>query len=45
MCKMERTGLMEEISFENVDGRTADGRTDDELSAYSISSPMSLWLR
>ena len=30
MCNMERIGLTvsEEMSFENVDGRTDDGRTD-----------------
>ena len=30
LCNMERIGLTasEEMSFENVDGRTTDGRTD-----------------
>ena len=31
-------------SFEYVDGRTDDGRTDDEGPLYPISSPMSVWL-
>ena len=37
---MERIGLTasEEMSFENVDGRTEDGR---RIPVYTISSPMS----
>ena len=41
---MERIGLTasEEMSFENVDGRTDDGR---RMPVYTISSPTSLRLR
>ena len=50
---MERIRLTasEEMSFENVDGRTDGRRTDDgrtdgrRLPLYTISSPMSLRLR
>ena len=38
--------VSEEKMFENVDGRTDDGRTDGRRSHwYTISSPMSLRLR
>ena len=50
---MERIRLTasEEMSFENVDGRTTDGRTDGRttdgrrMPLYTISSPVSLRLR
>ena len=36
----------EEMSFENVDGRTTDGQTEAGwMPVYTISSPMSLRLR
>ena len=43
MCYMERIGLTasEEMSFENVHGRTMDGRTDGRrmpVHVYTISS-------
>ena len=38
--------VSEEKMFENVDGRTDDGPTDERRSDwYTISSPMSLRLR
>ena len=50
MWNMERIRLTasEEMSFENVDGRTTDnGRRMDgrRMPLYPISSPMNLWLR
>ena len=35
MCNMERIGhtVSEEMTFENVDGRTDDGRTDARTDA------------
>ena len=39
--------VSEEKMFENVDGRRTDRRTDAGRQShwYTISSPMSLWLR
>ena len=45
MWNLVRIGSMasEEMSFENVDGRRPTDRR--RMPAYTISSPMSLWLR
>ena len=39
MCNMERIGLTvsEEMSFENVDGRTTDGRMPDACIYYKLT--------
>ena len=39
MCNMERIPLTasEEMSFENVDGRTEDGRTPDACIYYKLT--------
>ena len=39
MCYMERICLMvlEELSFENVDGRRTDGRTPDSCIYYKLT--------
>ena len=39
MCNMERIGLTdsEEMSFENVDGQTDDGRTTDACIYYKLT--------
>ena len=40
MCNMERIGfkVLEEMSFENVDGRTTDGRrTPDAFIYYKLT--------
>ena len=39
MCNMEKIGLTvsEEMSFENVDGRTDDGRTPDAYIYYKLT--------